>query len=104
MKLDRHESVSGMGKYALLHLRKARDACSPEVAEAIKLLDNAGLIQWGRVGEDDEFFVMKLKDVNTPSGLQGYAANAALTDVEYAEEVMAMADRAEKHPGRKVPD
>lgn len=113
MKMDRTENSDGTGKYALLNLRKLALCRSdspfqnftPEIQAAIDTLDRAGVIEWGRVGEQDEFFVMKLKDINAPGGLTGYATKAAETDPEWASEVRSMLPRAGiNSPFCKVPD
>lgn len=64
MKLDRNIPANeGRGKYALILLRKLRTYDPLEtfgtnpVMDAIKTLDEAGLIDWGSVGSDSEFFV-----------------------------------------------
>lgn len=75
MKMDRNINPSGLGKYALLNLRTNQ-------------------VQWGRVGEEDEFFVIKLKDKHAKVALQAYAQSAVLDDPEWAEEVYALSERA----------
>jgi len=105
MKLDRNLNCQAAGKYALLHLRRARAAMTPELFDAITVLDKAGLIEWGRIGEQDEFFAIKLKDENADVALYSYAAKAALKDKEYAAEVTALADRSgQNSPFCKAPD
>ena len=104
MRLDRNENSTGAGKYALLHLRRARAAMTPEISAAITVLDKAGLIEWGKRGEDDEFFAIKLKDRSAPAALHAYANDAVDYDSEFAYDVSAMATRAERHPGKKQPD
>jgi hypothetical protein len=111
MKLDRNLNVNGMGKYALLKLRRLEEMRSgtfgdlhPSVAGAIKLLESAGLIDWGDTPET-EFFVMRLKDMFSQAGLVGYGAAASSVDHEYAEEIEGLAKRAgPSHPNCKRPD
>ena len=42
--------------------------------------------------------------MNAPAALAAYAGAAMADDPEYAAEVLEMARRAAKHPGRKKPD
>ena len=111
MKLDRNMNGDGRGKYALLLLRKLELYESPEtfgeseVEKAIKTLHEVGMIDWGIVGTESEFFVTRLKDQNAPASLHAYAQEAeANGDREWAEEVRSMARRAEVNPWKKRPD
>ena len=86
MKLDRNENPNGKGKYALLNLRTDK-------------------IEWGLVGEPDEFFVIKLKDKHAQAALAAYANSIAHDDPEFAEQVMGLAMRAgTNNPYCKDPD
>lgn len=113
MKLDRNENANGRGKYALLLLRNLQEfegqgtfeGLSPNIAAAIDTLDKAGLIDWGIVGSESEFFVMRLKDHNAPAGLHGYASAARdHGEEEWSDEVHEMARRAAHSPWKKRPD
>lgn len=85
MKLVRNNDT-GIGKYAIWNLRK-------------------NMVEWGRVGDPDEFFLIKLKDKHARAALLAYAESAAKDDPEYAAEIRALADRAgEKSPFCKQPD
>ena len=75
MRLDRNVNANGMGKYAILNLR-------------------TNTIEWGRTGEADEFFVIKLRDCHAPAALNAYAADIEFVDPEFAEEVREMARRS----------
>lgn len=111
MKMDRNINVDGTGKYALINFRRLR-AQDPsdqprgaEIARAIAVLHTAGVIDWGRTGDADEFFVVKLKDRHAKATLLAYADNIAATDPEFAQEVIEMANRAgEDSPFCKDPD
>jgi len=94
MKLDRDINSNGKGKYALLNLRKLPgDLRTPqELADAI--LAHPEAVEWGCVGEQDEFFVIKLKDKYANSALHAYAQAAMADDPEYADAVSQMTDRA----------
>ncbi len=86
MKLDRNENPNGKGKYALLNLRTDK-------------------IEWGYVGEPDEFFVIKLKDKHAKDALEAYADSIVHDDPEFAEQVMELAMRAgADSPYCKAPD
>lgn len=106
MKLDRNQSSDGLGKYALINLRKLYQPGLPmEATAAVQLLSDLGILEWGRVGEQDEFFLMKLKDIFSPGGLRGYADMAEAVDPEWAAEVREMLPRAGTNsPFCKRPD
>lgn len=116
MKLDRNINGSGVGKYALIKTRRlaqirAWDGGDGEIADqqavedAIALLERAGIIDWGAT-PDTEFFVMRLKDRYAGGGLAQYAIGAVYDgEVEYGQEVQALAARAgTNHPNCKKPD
>lgn len=109
MKLDRNINAERRGKYALLLLRKLTlceggSTFSNEIESAIATLDKAGLIDWGIVGTESEFFVTRLKDRYAAPSLFAYANAAAADDPEWAGEVREMAVRAERSPWQKTPD
>ena len=87
MKLDRHITPSGRGKYAVLNLRTNR-------------------IEWGLPGDPDEFFVLKLRDIYASAALLAYATEAEKCgDAEFAQEVRVLAGRSGiKSPHAKAPD
>lgn len=113
MKLDRNiVGNEGRGKYALLKLRDLA-MCEPQgtferspVADALKVLEDAGVIDWGEQGTQSEFFVIRLKDRYAEDALHAYAEAATNgRDPEYAEEVRGLANRAgPKSPWCKRPD
>jgi len=84
MKLDKNENENGRGKYALINLRTNK-------------------IEWGD-NEEDEFFVIKLKDVNAGPALREYAKSIREFDEEFADEVILLAEKAEKHPTTRQPN
>lgn len=113
MKLDRNINRDTRGKYALLKLRLLDryetgdpfETISKPVADAITLLEEEGILDWGIVGSDSEFFVIRLKDHHAAAALSAYAESAArLGDKEYAGEIDDLAVRAAQHPNRKMPD
>lgn len=112
MKLDRNSSTDGTGKYAVVDLREIRriggvkHGHNPDIAAALHILETNGLIEYGGVGTENEFFVIKLKDCYAQNALNGYATTAHLDgEEEYAAEVREMAFRAGPHsPFCKKPD
>ena len=65
MKLDRNDNPNGVGKYALINMRRYRDLPPDKAQEAHDLLgklDALGIIDTGARGASDEFFVSKLND------------------------------------------
>ncbi len=86
MDLLRNATPDGRGKYALIDNRTG------EIVESVP-------------GSRDEFFVLKLKDVNAEAALRAYSASAAAHDPDYARAVAELADRAgPHHPDCKQPD
>lgn len=111
MKLDRNLS-NGMGKYALLKLRRLREMSSDTkrglaynaVLSALRVLEHEGILDLGD-NQDAEFFVIRLKDLYAPLALNAYALAARRDDPEYAQEVAEMANRSgPRHPNVKRPD
>lgn len=102
MKLDRNINLDGKGKYALVRLRGIEPG--GEAHRLLIRLDELGHLDWGAVGGDSEFFVIKLKDQFAPDALKAYSEAASKQDPEWGSEVMLMAHRAEIHPGKKMPD
>jgi hypothetical protein len=124
MKLDRN-GPDGRGKYAVVKLRKMPaaqdDALSHKgpvrgadyvgakeavATAALDLLIAGGFVTIGTAGDDDEFFVVMLKDKYAPAALYAYAA-AAINDGEheYGRDVQQLGDRSGlNHPACKKPD
>ena|SRR3990167_11443123 len=114
MKLDRNINADGLGKYAILNLRRLgsfidtadpfADVAEP-IATALKTLEKAGILDWGRQGSESEFFLIKLKDKYAQAGLAAYAREAVVDDPEYGGEIWEMARRAgPASPFCKKPD
>jgi hypothetical protein len=108
MKLDRN---NGRGKYAIVNLREIEriggvsHGHNPDIAHALRILELNNLIEYGDVGSENEFFVIKLKDKYADAALARYAAMASSDDAEYANDVAAMAARSGvHHPNCKQPD
>lgn len=113
MKLDRNINAGGLGKYAILLLRNLETfrapgpfgELAPSIRDAIETLEKAGLIDWGITGTDKEFFLIRLKDKYAAEALSAYAFEARKDDVEYADEISDMAERAGPNsPFCKRPD
>lgn len=103
MRLMRN--TQGIGKYIVINTTKL--ACMPRsVDDLIRLIEAAPeAVEFGPVGGREEFFVMKLKDVNSRPALMAYADAARVHDATYAEEVAALAERAGiMHTLCKLPD
>jgi glutamine synthetase len=111
MKLDRNiKANDGRGKYAILLLRKLalyqgdQPFAVSEVEKAIETLERAGIIDWGIVGTESEFFLTRLKDQYAAPSLHAYADAAEKDDPEWAGEVRELARRAEVSPWQQKPD
>lgn len=109
MKMDHDiEGNGGRGKYALLLLRKLTEyddgktfgGVSPKIAAALQVLEDAGIVDWGIVGTESEFFVMRLKDKYAYGGMVGYIREVEagpFIDREYAAALRDMALRSGPH-------
>lgn len=86
MKLRRNTTANGDGKYSLYN--RAKGIFDPDQNK----------------GGENEFFVIKLKDVHAPAALEAYAASIEGADSEFAAEVRELAEVARNHPHRKQPD
>lgn len=106
MKMDRNINADGMGKYALLSLRKLRAGRLRNLEDiGAAAYMNTDAIETGGIGTEGEFFVIKLRDRHARVALLAYADAAAASDPEWASEVREMADRAgECSPFCKTPD
>ncbi len=70
MKLDRNQNPDGCGKYALVNMRRLRE--KPEFQPLVDELAEHGIITLGSEAPDNQFFVMKYKDIFTEGGIRGY--------------------------------
>lgn len=112
MKLDRNVEALDSGKYAVVKLRRLRQIRETEPAEqyirikrSLDCLERAGVLTYGAPGSTDEFFVLMLKDEFAAPALRAYSFEAGSYDVEYADEVNILADRAGLNsPHCKKPD
>jgi hypothetical protein len=103
MKLDRNINSDGMGKYALI---KRRDTGAMEPTQSI--YGPLAVIPWNAVDfggtPDTDFFVIRLKDKYAAAALGAYAEQARKDDPEYADEILALAEKAATHPNKRKPD
>lgn len=103
MDMDRNINPDGCGKYAVINLRRLNQLAghvgtfqrwTPEVEQALKTLEGLGVLEWGRVGDPDEFFLVKLKDPSSKPCLLAYANDIRRNDPQFAAAVDEMATRA----------
>ncbi len=77
MKLDRNVNANGKGKYALVRLRGIETGT---VAYGmLQQLYKLGHVDFGIVGEKDEFFVIKLRDRFAADAIRAYS-DAVMTE------------------------
>ncbi|MEW6124435.1 MAG: hypothetical protein AB1698_17615, partial [Pseudomonadota bacterium] len=118
---DRNINADGGGKYALVNMRRFREIRAQSemgnphaqgsenvIGHALNTLQALGVLEDPDEGDVSEFFVLKLRDVYAEAALRGYADAVRAEqepDLEYAEEIDALADRAGRHsPFAKHPD
>jgi hypothetical protein len=109
MKLDRNINSDGMGKYALIKLRNYPARLNAQgrarVDDALSILQDFKMLDFGNVGSESEFMVIKLKDKYARVALVAYSEAALLDDPEYATEIAEMAERSgPASPWCKKPD
>lgn len=113
MKLDRNTSADHRGKYALLKLRPLAEVNAKlshgeqvTVRDALQILSNLGVLEYGTEGTSGEFFAIMLKDKYAGGALHTYASYAVRDgEIEYGQDVMALAKRSgEFSPFCKKPD
>lgn len=112
MKLDRNVNKDGTGKYALIKLREiegaqlvadVRHARSNPLGSPTTLPIPASAIDLGDE-PDTEFFVIRLKDKYAGPALHAYAQSARFDDEEYAGEIDALAQAADRRMPKRIPD
>lgn len=116
MKLDRDVNSNKKGKYALLKLREVTDQEFDRIRGEIShnksehsYFPSQTYVPTSAVDlgdtDDSEFFVLRLKDKYAHQTLMMYAVLALLDgEREYAEAVIALAEKAKSHPNQKKPD
>jgi hypothetical protein len=105
MRLDRNTTNPKRGKYALLKLRtKIKDPEEgQQVQRAVDILIRTGVLDLGNT-PDTDFFVIRLKDKYAGPALHAYAEVAKADDLEYAAEVDALAQAADRMMPKRMPD
>ena len=107
MKLVRNTTSDGSCKYALLRIDKMlKDGEFTFIQDFLeKYPELKKYIEFGEPNTEEEFFVIKLKDINSTRALTAYVLEADKTDQEFALEVMDLALRSGKrHTSCKQPD
>lgn len=105
MKLDRNSNPDQKAKYAVINLRKIPGNPRTPADLAAAILEHPESVEFGEVGSENEFFVLKLKDRFAPGALFSYANAAEEVDVDYSMEVRGLGLRAgPNHPHCKIPD
>ena len=70
MKLDRNINPDGLGRYAVIDLRKLDEIQREKLREGGSVMLPTSAIT---LGEPDQFFVLKYKDKFAPAALKAYA-------------------------------
>jgi hypothetical protein len=117
MRLIRNTTKDGRCKYALVRLDKIRNLpVGTEMEKCItRALDDLaafGVLEYGEKGSEEEFFAIKLKDMFAANALWAYEKQVesevdrtlAPSWMEYQNDIIELAQRAESHPSRKRPD
>jgi hypothetical protein len=107
MRLMRNTTPDGSCKYAAVRkdkIARLNDYSRKSAEQALAVLKHLGVLEDPSINDPDEFFLIKLKDINAPAALIGYAGAASHTDPELARDVLEAADRSIAHPNRKQPD
>jgi hypothetical protein len=86
-------------------MRKVAELNRQDVNNALATLESLGVLDYGTVGSEDEFFLIRLKDEFSTPALGAYVDAAEDYDFEYASEVREMETRSGKYsPFCKRPD
>ena len=103
MQLDRNKNPDGVGKYALVLLRRAHPIplASAEEWNRKYYVVEESCMDFGR---ENEFFVLRLKDKHAAAALFAYSESIAAEDPEFSMQVRDLAVKSEEHPNRHAPD
>lgn len=108
MRLIRNTTPDGKCKYALVRLdkiRKSTDGNKVESQVCLERLEKLGFLEYAGKNDNEEAFVIKLKDAYAYKALLSYAHTASdCGDSELAMDVEELALRSRNHPKRKLPD
>lgn len=121
MQLVRNTTDDGSCKYALIRIDKIRKKLTDSKADALSSICNyvrlllsitdtnngplKDCVEFGEPKTENEFFVIKLKDIHSKAALLAYADNVGDSDPEYATQIRELAARAGiDHPSCRKPD
>lgn len=105
MQLDRNRNSNGMGKYALVLLRRTGPLEKTKLQghHDLYYVLNDRCVDLGDKPET-EFFVLRLKDKHAAAALYAYAESIEAEDPEFSLQVRDLAVKSEEHPNRQAPD
>lgn len=104
MKLDRNITEPRRGKYALIKLREVElPFVTNQTSFGEKAMVPVSAIDYGG-SWDTDFFVIRLKDKYAGPALHAYAEAAKADDIEYAAEIDALAQAADRIMPKRMPD
>jgi len=111
-RLQRNINPDKVCKYAILRLDKMRkDGVYDRFMDALESGDAPHFLKYlelQKIGDPEESFCIKLKDMFAPDALLTYAATWRASGLEgadaFADDIMELAHRAARMPNRKVPD
>lgn len=93
--LDRNKHEDGLGKYIVIKVEDLNFRPTTSETLAIGILANPHSVKFGRPGEQDEFFVLMLKDECAREALVAYARKAiSIGLVNLGRAVQTLAERA----------
>ena len=93
--LDRNKHEDGLGKYIVIKVEDLNFRPTTSETLAIGILANPHAVKFGMVGEEDEFFVVMLKDECSRDALIAYARKACEVGlVQLGQAVQNLAERA----------
>lgn len=107
MKLVRNTTQDGSCKYAAVRMDKIAELSQVDqqaACAALEMLADLGVLETGKAGSEEEFFLIKLKDNHAAAALWAYAKSVHGTDPEFSDEVAALARRSREREWRKEPD
>lgn len=108
MRLMRNITPDRLCKYAAIRNDKIAKLNTSDRAGALQAMETLallGVLENPRSGDEEEFFLMKLKDRRAFRPLIAYAlVSDEEGDAEMAEDMREMAQRSANSPWRKQPD
>lgn len=108
MRLVRNTTPDGKCKYALVRMDKIRKLKVNQnlggVEAALKVLEDAKVLEYAGKGDPEEAFVIKLKDVNASAALDAYADSIYEHDPALAHDVYDLSKRSDNREDSHQPD